>query len=401
MSLSCIYCLSRAAASGEHILQSCLGSWRQSYGIVCAECNGGFSGHSGIDTDLADCFGVLKCLLWIFDGRGSGSPPPRVRQAGKAADGRALDLLPGGRFAPTSTQQTVEGSAFNISFGSAGQALSRFPHLERQYGDRLQSLSISTGVQREGAIQVPLVRMPGERGMRAISKSCFNFLGTVLPVTAREAIFDSLRRYVLEGTEAGRIGTWVDMISPLPFDLPVPAHAIFVSSSSCGPALAAQVQLFGVLQFAVVLCEEYQGPPVHSLFVANPWDRSMTVTPAPEHRFDLDAATSVPREVNIERVSLAVSSKLAVAVNSVVGHTRLSENIIRGCQIAGLREGDDMRGNAREVAAKIADEAARDACGLPTSYTVDSPEEASRRESERETLLMKWARKAPWWTGVG
>lgn len=397
MSLRCIYCLRRAASSGEHILQSCLGSWRQSYDIVCADCNGGFSGHNGIDTDLADCFGILRCLLWIFDGRGSGSPPPGVRRAAKAADGRALDLLPGGRFAFAETQQVIENSTFGISFGSASRALSRFPHLKRQYGNRLQDVSISTGVQRDEAISIPWVSMPGEHGMRAISKSCFNLLGTISPTLARDAMFDPLRRYVLEGTEAGRIGTWFDMISPLPFEIPIPAHGMAIfSSSSDQPALMAQVQLFGTLQFTAVLCENYQGPPVHSLFVANPWDRSMAASLVSGLHFDLVAATSVPRKVNIERASLAINGKLASAVNRVVDHTRLRENIIIGCQNAGLRKGDDMREKASEVAAQIANEVVSDVYGMSTSSIIDSAEEAARRESERESFLVQWARTAPW-----
>jgi len=43
----------------------------------------------------------------------------------------------------------------------------------------------------------------------------------------------------------------------------IPTHALFISSESAPPALVAQVVLFGVFRFMVLLCEDYSGPAVN------------------------------------------------------------------------------------------------------------------------------------------
>ena len=79
-----------------------------------------------------------------------GNPPPRAPRFAQREDGSFLDFLPGGRIALSATASSLDEARISMEFGSARRAAARVPNLLQQYGDRLQSIQVSAGVDRAG-----------------------------------------------------------------------------------------------------------------------------------------------------------------------------------------------------------------------------------------------------------
>jgi hypothetical protein len=389
MSDLCIYCLREGVGSKEHILQSGLGVTWWSEQIVCDTCNHSFSGGDHIDTALVEAFQSLRSRLWIFDGR--RKPPARLREHTKDMHGRPLDLLPGGRVSLSETKVEQCDSRATLISGAAVRSMARFRDVVRQYAAEPHSVSVLSSVEDAGPVLTPHV-LPDEVGERGIAKSCFNFLGAVEPELARSKLFNPLRSYIQDAGDTRPVGTFLDMISPLPIPVPIPAHAIFLSSTTTPSALVAQVALFGSFRYTVVLCEDYCGPSISKGVIMDPWRR--TTEPLSGLNLPIESREITRRGLQVQGPHLRQAfEQIDVIARYVQAWTDTVVKVLRGCQSAGVKKGDLIPASA---SSHIADEVEKARLGLPSTLVLESLDEAVRREQELERLLESLARKAPW-----
>lgn len=280
-----------------------------------------------------------------------------------------------------------------LSAGSALKAASRVPNLEAQYANKITSLSVASAVDREGPpLEMTIFRTPNEPGLRGLAKSCLNWLGVRFPEVARHEGLDALRAFVMCGEHHGPVGVYLNMALSLPFTMNIPTHAILLTSVESPPFLLGHVLLFGEIKYTVIMSEAYSGPVISLALIQDPWRRTHEEIAVPHRLVDWSSLPSVDPHSHLHLIDES-SARLVREIQIVERWTELHGAIIRGLQAAGVRRGESIPLSA---AAPVAAEVSKALCGLSSTQSIPTAEEAARRELECEELLTEAARSAPW-----
>jgi hypothetical protein len=264
---SCYLCnlqLAAGVASQEHIIPNAIGGRLKSRMLLCKLCN---SKLGAIDASICRLLLPLANILAVQRERGD-SPPSWVTMNGRQylreanGDMRPIDEQ------PKLTMQNDGSVHFSIQSSTRAQARKHLQGLKRRYPKLDVETAISTAVATvdlvDTEMQFQFGPLGGADAFRAVVKIAVGYFLHVggTPSSIPEAI------EVIAGQDIptiARVGL-LYAIDPLPKrDDQQVLHVVAVVPNQRG-GMHAYVELLGALRFAVLLTDNYVGPPINQAY---------------------------------------------------------------------------------------------------------------------------------------
>lgn len=245
--LGCVFC-GGPTGSREHTLPASLGGRRVNKGILCDQCNSGFS---DLDNELAQQLEILNGLLGVRPDRWDGAKPARAAEpvSGNPIHIKGSRVEFGGPV--IKKDETKDGRrVIEAHFGSEEQAREFLANLKKEGG----SVVIQRGEPGIRFFTNPVHlkwTFGGEKGFREVGRICLNFLAHHFPLVARDPGLLPFKEYVL-GKRPGEF-VWYDTKGIAP-DHPRPfvfGHRILVAVDAASSSAWARISFFGSFDLAV------------------------------------------------------------------------------------------------------------------------------------------------------
>jgi hypothetical protein len=273
----CAFCDRKLDGSDEHILLSTLGGRKSSRFVLCSVHNHEFG--ETIDKAVTREFRFFCNLLAIKTGRRRETATLRDIQTTR---GDRINLLPGGRMTvdkPRVLEDTESGPKkrrIRLVASTTEQLRRMLPVYLAQYGDKVTldeprvEMSIEPGAQVE-------FTMDFDDGdvYRCVARMAVTMLASVVGTDAvRGADMADVRNFVLDGSAGServcREYTTEFLRAPEHDALPAYAHRIGVIADPDSRVAYGQLELFGLVNYTVLLSDAWAGPPAGRHYGVDP-----------------------------------------------------------------------------------------------------------------------------------
>jgi len=276
----CTFCDNPLDGSEEHILLSALGGRKRSTRVICAVHNNAFG--STIDVALTRQLAYFCNILGIQTGR--REPSATLRNL-VTTGGERVDVAPGGRMiAQTQINDTLTSPnqrSIDIAVASEERLRTLLPQYLRRHRrgtSDLENAVLEERIEPGAAIDFE-IDLGDEEAFRCVAKMGLLLLASAVGTHhVRGVDTAGIRSFILDGS-----GAWdglrreyeTDFSRPAEhITLPAYAHRIGAVADASAQLAYAQVELFGMLRYTVIISEDWSGPAAGLQYGVNPVDGS-------------------------------------------------------------------------------------------------------------------------------